>query len=769
LGVYADGRPYYAMRFIRGDSLQEAIERFHRPTEAGAAKVDSRARLLELRQLLGRFIDVCNAVEYAHSRGVLHRDLKPSNVMLGHYGETLVVDWGLAKAQGRATSENFPGETALHPSSASGSMPTMMGSAIGTPQYMSPEQAEGQLDQLGPATDVYSLGATLYCLLTGSAPFSDSDVGVVLRKVRAGDFPPPRAVNRDVSRGLEAICLKAMARSVDERYSSPRELAADIEHWLADEAVTALPESPLARLARWSRRHRAWTRAASVAMLLVTIVSMAAGMLIDRSRRGEAAARQEAERQRIQAEEGFLAARGAVDDFFTDVSETKLLDAPGLQPLRKELLATALAYYQDFIRQRAHDPTVQSELAATFYRVGQIENSIGTKERALSALRQAQAIQRRLAESPGAAAARFALSDTYNAIAAAQLERGDLPGALGDFEAARNLRAELVRENPEEPQYLRKLANSHNNVAVVQAHLGNRAAAIAEYQRANEARAELDRAHPGVTQFRRDLAQGYYNLGLFHLQNDEAEEALASYRRALGAFEALVELDDKSIAFRRELLLTQCAIAEAEATLERTGAALASFEAARQTAEAMVRANPLLLELRAAQGRVYLGLGRLKRSAGIHTEAVAWLEKSRAVHEQLLAEEPSTSRYLEGVTTTLDELARVERERGQPARAADLLLERRKLSEGSAAELYRAASQLALTVAAIDLGDFELSDADRELRHSLIQQTLESLRAALSAGYKDLAALRQDPDFESVREHPDFKRLVDGETEEAAR
>src|SRR5262249_31338825 len=167
LGTYGDGRPYYAMRFIRGDSLKEAIEHFHADA---ASKTDASRRSLELRKLLRRFLDVCNAIEYAHSRGVLHRDIKPGNIIVGKHGETLVVDWGLAKARGAATVEDSE-ERPLLPSSASGSAETLPGSALGTPAYMSPEQARGDLDRLGPRSDVYSLGATLYCLLTGRVPF----------------------------------------------------------------------------------------------------------------------------------------------------------------------------------------------------------------------------------------------------------------------------------------------------------------------------------------------------------------------------------------------------------------------------------------------------------------------------------------------------------------------------------------------------------------------------------------------------------------------
>src|SRR4051794_3610707 len=171
LGTYGDGRPYYAMRFIRGDNLKEAIERYHADT---SLKEDPGRRSLELRKLLRRFLDVCNAIDYAHGRGVLHRDLKPHNVMVGKYGETIVVDWGLAKAVGRAQPGMPPDEKTLVPSSASGLGETLPGRALGTPAYASPEQAAGDLEHLGRQSDVYSLGATLYCLLTGKAAFAGS-------------------------------------------------------------------------------------------------------------------------------------------------------------------------------------------------------------------------------------------------------------------------------------------------------------------------------------------------------------------------------------------------------------------------------------------------------------------------------------------------------------------------------------------------------------------------------------------------------------------
>ncbi len=275
LGAYADGRPFYAMRFIKGDTLRHAIDHFYKADAAGRP---ANERVLELRKLLGRFVDVCDAIAYAHSRGILHRDLKPDNIMLGKYGETLVVDWGLAKPVGAPAEVNDKMESLFQPSSGEGSGATQMGSAIGTPQYMPPEQAAGRLDELGPASDVYSLGATLFCVLTGKSPFTDPTVGAVLQKVQRGEFPPPRQVNPKVPPALNAVCLKAMALRPEDRYPTAPALVHDIEKWLADEPVSAWREPWRVRAGRWARRNHTLV-AATVAGLLVAILAGGAGVL----------------------------------------------------------------------------------------------------------------------------------------------------------------------------------------------------------------------------------------------------------------------------------------------------------------------------------------------------------------------------------------------------------------------------------------------------------------------------------------------------------
>src|SRR5262249_19476574 len=203
-----DGRPYYAMRLIGGESLQQAIDAFHHAERPGR---DPGERGLALRQLLARFVAVCNTLAYAHSRGIVHRDLKPPNILPGRPGETLVGDWGLAGPGERSPEERACGEEPLRPSVPAGAAQTQIGQAAGTPAYMSPEQAAGRWDVVGAASDIYSLGATLYCLLTGQAPAKGRNIAEILQKVQRGSFPRPREVCPAVPGALEAVGLKAMA------------------------------------------------------------------------------------------------------------------------------------------------------------------------------------------------------------------------------------------------------------------------------------------------------------------------------------------------------------------------------------------------------------------------------------------------------------------------------------------------------------------------------------------------------------------------------
>ena len=636
LGCYPDGRPYYAMRFIQGDAFEATIDRFHK-TDWSQTSPGERA--LELRRLLRSFVDVCNAIDYAHSRGVLHRDLKPANIMLGKYGETLVVDWGLAKLLNQASSEERTDERPLQPAFGRAGGGTRMGTAIGTPGFMSPEQASGQSDQVGPESDVYSLGATLYVLLTGRPPIEDCDIDLMIERAKRGQFAAPREIHRQAPKPLDAICMRAMALSPNNRYPSARALAHDIEHWLADEATVAYREPWRERCLRWARRHKTFTQAAAASLSIVAITAVVASLLINQSRRNEALARHN-------AEESFLQARRTVDDFFTRISENKLLNVPGLQPLRKELLEAASQYYQGFISQRQNDPSVRAELAETYYRLGLIAGEIDSKQAALTSLERSLALQQSLAkQQPDSLELTAARANTCNALGSIHQEQGNLPESLRWFDEARRLRARLVDRIPKDALLQRKLANSHNNVATIFARQGKRDLAESNFEQANLMRARLARENPGSPVFQRDLAQGYFNFALYKKEADDLAGALEANQRAIEAYRSLVDKNPNVIDLRRELAWTHRVRGDMQMDLGQPQDALASFEQAREIAEKLAQQNPLLMELQSEVAAIYANIGRLSQRTAELSQAVEWYSRACTIRKQLVAADPTVERY----------------------------------------------------------------------------------------------------------------------------
>ena len=294
--------------------LKRRSPSFIRPTPTRGR--DPRDRALELRQLLGRFISVCHTMAYAHSRGVLHRDLKPANVLLGPYNETLIVDWGLAKVLGGKqepirvdcrrqvrAAEDQPAARPRHilpPLGQSSSTDTIAGAAFGTPAFMSPEQAEGQLDRIGPASDVYSLGAVLYTLLCGRPPFEYAwcEVTTLLARVKNGEFPAAASGQSPGSNPARSHLFEGDAQRARKEVCQRLELAQEIECWLGDEPVAAYREPRWARLARWGRRHRPLVAGAAV-LLVTAVAGLSLGiLLLGRAQRETEAQRRAAVREK---------------------------------------------------------------------------------------------------------------------------------------------------------------------------------------------------------------------------------------------------------------------------------------------------------------------------------------------------------------------------------------------------------------------------------------------------------------------------------------
>jgi tetratricopeptide (TPR) repeat protein len=323
LGVDDAGEPYYVMKFVHGRTLLEEIEAFHGAPAGRPNREVERLRLLQV------FLAMCETVAYAHSRGIIHRDIKPENVMIGGYGETLMLDWGLAKMVGKdehaergpLRRQSFSGET----------FETLAGSVKGTPWYMAPEVAAGATDTVDHLSDVFLLGATLYHLLTGKLPREGKTIPELITAAHKPPIPPRRH-DQTIPKPLEGICLKAMAVAREDRYQTAKGLAEDLQRYLAGEPVTAYRETFAERAWRWARRHRrALSRtAAALAVLAVVGFTFAKYREFEQRRQAERneAARvlqEEKDRAQAKAEADAAALRRSEEERAAEAAKAALL------------------------------------------------------------------------------------------------------------------------------------------------------------------------------------------------------------------------------------------------------------------------------------------------------------------------------------------------------------------------------------------------------------------------------------------------------------
>jgi serine/threonine-protein kinase len=705
LGAYDDGRTFYAMRFIRGDNLKAAIERFHQDEERSRAP---GARALALQKLLRRFLDVCNAIDYAHSRGVLHRDLKPGNVMLGKFGETLVVDWGLAKSMGRpeAVTTATLDDRTLIPQSGSNLRGTELGARLGTPAYMSPEQAAGRIGELGPASDVYSLGATLYCLLTGRTPFTEPDLPELLRKVERGEFSPPRKLKGWIDPALEAICLKAMATDPAHRYRTPRSLADDVEHWLADEPVSAWREPLRRRLRRWGRRHRLLVTGLA-ATLIAAVGALAVGNIL-------------VAHQRDRAERNLALARRVVDEMYTGVA-AKLDDQVQMDDYQREILENALGFYQRFALPQSRDPQVRLEAARAGMRVGAIRSRLGQTAAAEQADRQALEILSGLVSEHSADPAhRDALAQAHQEIGAALRDQQRWGESEREYRAAAALWEALAQDQQNTAPYRSKLADVHCSLADLNERQARRDEAEAEYRLALSVADRLARETPDQTACQESLAKilsGYGNLR--RTQRDVAGSE-AVLQRAVAIFDKLAR--DRPESTKYQLGLSLC--------LARLGHIL-YWEGKFPPAEEMLKRSISILEKLAADhpqdmtiaaelGYNYCLMEEVFGYQGDLQSALDWAGRAISLYRSLARRDPNNlhigQRGLSGALAGRAETFMGLRRHAEAAADFEEILGV-LTKDNRSSELFRAFHALCRA----RLGDLSaLALADREIRDKLV-------------------------------------------------
>ncbi|MBI1917216.1 MAG: protein kinase [Planctomycetes bacterium] len=671
---------------------------------ADRSKLSGSADVPYFRSVAQLGLQVAEALAHAHQQGVLHRDIKPSNLLLDTQGTVWITDFGLAKAEGM---EDL----------------TSPGDIVGTLRYMAPERFQGQCD---PRSDVYSLGLTLYELLTLRPAFAASERAQLIDRLLHDRPPRPRALDARIPRDLETIVLKALAREPGERYPTATALAEDLRCFLTDRPIQARRTPLWERTWRLCKRNRL---VASLTALLVTFLLVATGVSIvaalhfdrlaqqetqtarqeaeerrkaDKARKEAVDNFNEAEKQRRRAVASEAKARAVVREYLVKVTESQLLTVPGLQPLRRELLTSALRFYEDYLKEHEDDPTLKAEIAATQLLVGRIYNDLGQGRECRRACQQAQLL--------------------YEALLQADPENPEFQHGLGqchywgasDYAKAVEIWEKAVAARPAHAEYQRSLATAYNSLAI-----GERqkpAESLRLHQKALVIREKLVQNDPDSLENRNDLGATLNNIGVLLADKGQYQEALAMCRRAAGHEEVAYAKAPQMILYGRFL------------------------------------------------GTSYSNIANMSWRLGQRDEALEWKRKSVTVFRSLVGDNPAVPQLRSQLWGAYTGLARYQQERGKLSEAAlSARLARDvigRLPRNTPDDFYWLARVHALCAALVGEGKTELTAEEKAERKREADLAVKALQQALAAGLKYVSWLKNQDDFEILHQRPDFKDLV---------
>ena len=643
VGRRDDGQPFYTMRLIQGESsgtLKAAIDAFHGPGSTSATE-----RELAFQGLVRRVLDVCNTIEYAHSRSVIHRDLKPANILLGPYGETLVVDWGLAKVLADQETESDLETKILSLSPSSSVESTVPGQAVGTPEYAAPEQIAGERVAFAPASDIYALGGILYYLLTGKTPFTrrGTDADALKQQILSGQFSPPHLIQTGVDRALEAICLKALQTRPENRYPSALAMKQDLERYLANEPVTVYQEPLPVRLRRWISRHR--TLAASVFVgLLATALGLAANSAVQLRAAKELAAEHLLTEQREQL------AVDAVRHFRSAVADDPALkNSPALAPLRGRLLQEPLRFFQtlqdDLEQNLDTKPETLARLAETCSEHARLLDELGQYPKATELLERCSALYQnaiqRSVEAPRAW--RIAEVEAESHRAALFRKMGDNDRAFEGFQGALQKNQELLKDAPDDLDLLAQTAKAQNHLATLHRQRRQLTEARTLMDQVLAVRTKIASTRPDQKADQLALAGVLNNHAMLLFELGERPEAEAELDQAIALQQKLSEQfpGDQAILG----MLEGCSFNKADRLFEagRTQEGIDVMVKVMPIRQKLVHDYPSTTEHRVGLARNYSRLGSRYRQTGRLDAAVSAQQQALEEAETLVKLSPDAS------------------------------------------------------------------------------------------------------------------------------
>jgi serine/threonine protein kinase len=774
-----------------------------------------RAELVPGREAAALAATLAEAVQHAHDRGVLHRDLKPANVLLSFrrepqgYSSPLspagrgeevaptvgarlseaiprIADFGLAKLLDGDPGATPPGDA------------TQSGAILGTPNYMAPEQALGRNKDVGPAADVYGLGAILYEMLSGRPPFQAETVLDTLEQVRSREPVPPSRLRPRIPPDLETICLKCLRKEAQRRYASARELAEDLGRFLAGEPIRARPVSRRERIRRWVRRRPA-VAALLGATGLLTLLLLLGGWWYGVRLRSE----------RDRAEKHFQMALQAVDQMLTEVADEQLVHLPHMEEKRRALLEKALGFYRRLLQGKSTDPAMRAKTALAYQRVADIQRLLGRHAEARAAYGRAIALLGSLAEDyPAVPEYRQHLAGSHNFLGEVLRTTAHPRQARQAYEHAREIQKRLAAEFPGEPDFRQELARTSYNLGILLKDTSRPGAAEQAFARAIDLLAPLVRRFPRQPAYRQELARCYLNLGpvlrstqrprlaeerygqgrqLLRQLTDEFprrpdfqyelavcsnnlgnllaglrrhEEAARAYDQALERFQALASDFPRVPVYRKELANTHNSLGALLANTRRFAEARKAWDQARDLLARLARAYPDVTDYEGAEGMVLGNLGWLDLKEQQLEMAREHLRQGIRHLKAALRPNPNNPVHRQSLRSQYGDLAEALIRLDDHAGAARAALALPQVFGDAPADHVRAARLLG-ECASLAEKDFRLiSETRQQLARQYDDRAMELLRGALRHGFRDVGQLERDEKLERLRQRRDFRKLA---------
>jgi serine/threonine protein kinase/Tfp pilus assembly protein PilF len=636
-----DGVHYYVMQLIEGPSLAtvieglrasaDAAESLHEPARDGsgpderssttrrptfsvmALSTQRSAHLPEFCKTVAQWcVQAANALDYAHQVSIIHRDVKPSNLLVDGNGKLWVTDFGLARIPG-------------------GNL-TMSGEMLGTLRYSSPEQAFARHREVGPRADVYSLGATLFELLT----LEPACPGVTREEILSHKSDDPllaRRVNPQIPKDLETIVMKAMAPRPEDRFASAQEMAEDLQRFLDDEPIRARRLTWAQRALRWGWKHRPVVVTAALGVLSVLIAAIAAVVILAFMVREVRVEQAKTAQARDDAHQ--------VVSELTEVGES-LADEPHVQEKTHQLLRIALRFYQEQARRNPITPEEELKTAIAHRKVADIEGVLGQHEDAERAYRQAIAILKKLASQlPEVSAARQELARAHNNFGNLLSTTGKLDEAEQQLVLARDLHLQLVRDHGNrEPVHKKEAASTSTNLGTLQHKRGHPKEARVAYDSAITLQQSLVERFPDAV-YRRELAVTYVNRATLSESEGRFEDAEHDTREAMNLQQKLVVAHTRKPVYRRDLAATLNNLGKLLRKMGRRPEALKAYWEAQKIQAALASDFAATLQYRLELSRTLLNLGQLLFEDGDVPQATTLNDQGLGELEKLVATFPA--------------------------------------------------------------------------------------------------------------------------------